>query len=391
MKILTLSNLYPNKVKPTFGIFVENRLKALLATGEIETMVVSPKPWFPLFRYLSSEYASLANIPAFEVREGIKVYYPRYLHIPKLGMLFQPFFMALCLWGLCRKLRKQGFNFQLIDAHYFYPDGVAASKVGKWLDTPVLITSRGSDVNEIARYPKAKEKMLQAAEYASHLVTVSEALRQKLISLGVAPNKITTLRNGVDLEKFRCSFDREALRKKLGVKGTRVISVGNLIPLKGHHIVIEAIEKIPDAELVICGDGPLLSDLKVLAGNLGLSERVIFLGRLGQDALIEQYQAADVLVLASENEGWPNVLLEAMACGASVVATNVGGVPEILAGTELGEICQRTPEDIARSIRKIMALDTQGEQARSHAEKFSWHETSAGQKRLFMKALDNRE
>ncbi len=390
MKILTLSNLYPHKEKPTFGIFVENRLQALLATGGIETLVISPKPWFPLLKFISAEYAAAARLPAMELRQGVTVYYPRYLHIPRLGMRLQPFLMALRLRYLLRHLRARGFDFDLIDAHYFYPDGVAAVLLGNWFQRPVMITARGSDINEIATHAKPRAMILDAACQAAHVATVSEALRQKLIALGVPGENISTLRNGVDLVKFHPSKDRAALRKARGVTRLRVISVGNLIPLKGHDLVIRAMGAIPAAELVICGDGPELANLQSLVSSLNLGDRVSFTGRLNQGDLIEQYQLADVLILASATEGWPNVLLEAMACGTAVVATDVGGVREILEGTDAGVMCERTLESISLRLSQLLQALPDRESARKHAEKFDWQATSQNQKRLMAQAIGAR-
>jgi hypothetical protein len=164
IRTLLFSTLYPSSVRPSHGIFVETRLRHLLSSGEVETRVVAPVPWFPFRDPRFGEYARHAAVPAHEVRNGIDVAHPRYLLLPKAGMNLAPASLARAGLKAARRLIAEGYDFDLIDAHYFYPDGVAATMIGKALNKPVVITARGTDINLIPKYDRPRRMILQAAE-----------------------------------------------------------------------------------------------------------------------------------------------------------------------------------------------------------------------------------
>jgi len=384
IRTLLFSTLYPSSVRPSHGIFVETRLCHLLASGKVETRVIAPVPWFPFRHAWFGEYAKHAAVPAYEERNGIRVAHPRYLLLPKIGMNSAPYSLARAGLAAAKKLIAAGFDFDLIDAHYFYPDGVAATMIGKVLNKPVVITARGTDINLIPRFPKPRKLILQAAEDCAAMITVCRALKDALIALGAPADKITVLRNGVDLELFHPE-DRQAARAELGIGAAFAIaSVGHLIERKGHHLVIEALSKLPGAELYLAGAGEEETRLRALAQELGVSRRVHFLGLLAQDRLRTLYSAVDCLVLASSREGWANVLLEAMACGTPVVATNVWGTPEVVAAPEAGVLIEeRSAEAITRGIAQLRAAMPDRHATRAYAERFGWQPTTEGQLALF--------
>jgi glycosyltransferase involved in cell wall biosynthesis len=231
--------------------------------------------------------------------------------------------------------------------------------------------------------------ILWAARRAAAIVTVCEALRTRLIELGAGGARIHTLRNGVDLVHFR-PRDRDIARRNYDVEGTApvLLSVGHLIERKGHHLVIEALARLPSARLLIAGDGPERAALERLAMRLGVAERVRFLGRVAHDALAEIYSAADLLVLASSREGWANVLLEAMACGTPVAATKVWGTPEVVADPAAGLLVEpRTADAFAIAIARVLAAPPSRAATRLYAERFSWDATTTGQLVLFHQVL----
>ena len=147
MKILLFSTLYPNNEQPGHSLFVEQRLLQLLNSGGIEARVVAPVPWFPFRRKGFGDYGAFSRVAREERRNGVEVFHPRYLVIPKIGMSIAPFLMALGSWLALRRVKQSGFDFDLIDAHFLYPDGLAAVLLGQWFKRPVVITCRGSDVN----------------------------------------------------------------------------------------------------------------------------------------------------------------------------------------------------------------------------------------------------
>lgn len=388
IRTLLFSTLYPSSVRPSHGIFVETRLRHLLASGEVETRVVAPVPWFPFTHPRFGEYAKHAAVPAHEVRNGIDVSHPRYLLLPKIGMNWAPASLARCGLTAARKLIADGYDFDLIDAHYFYPDGVAATMIGKALDKPVVITARGTDINLIPQYEKPRRMILQAAQDCAAMITVCQALKDALVDLGAPREKITVLRNGVDLELFRPE-DRQRARTKFGLTAGFVLaSVGNLIPTKGHHLIIASLAEMPDTELLIAGRGPQESALKDLAHRHGVEGRVKFVGVLPQTELRWLYSAADALVLASAREGWPNVLLEAMACGTPAIATAVGGIPEIICQTDAGLLINgQNMQEIVRAVAHLRENLPERSATRAYAERFGWQPTTEGQLALFRRVL----
>ena len=389
IKILTFSTLFPNTIKPSHGVFVETRLRHLVASGEVSARVLAPVPWFPSTNPAFGQYAKFASVPREEVRFGLKIEHPRYFLPPKVGMISAPLLLALAARRSIKKLLAAGEDFDLIDAHYFYPDGVAAILLGKWFNKPVVITARGSDISLIPNLYKLPSKMIQwAAQNAAGIVTVCQALKDAMIELGISEKKIITLRNGVDLELFQ-QTDRQSERARLNITRRTLLSVGNLVPLKGNDLTIRALLYLPDTDLLIVGAGPEKNRLIALANEIGVTNRVRFLGVLSQAELSGYYGAVDALVLASSREGWANVLLEAMACGTPVIASNVWGTPEVVASRDAGVLMPtRTPEGIASSVKTLFSDYPKHIATRHYAEKFSWDDTSSGQIRLFKEILE---
>jgi teichuronic acid biosynthesis glycosyltransferase TuaC len=389
LRILTFTTLYPGASRPNHGVFVENRLRQLVSTGIVEARVIAPVPWFPFTLSAFGDYATFARMPAQEVRSGIEIAHPRYLVIPRLGMSLAPRSLYAATLPLIRRYDRQ-WPFDLIDAHYFYPDGVAASWLGRAMGKPVVITARGTDVNLIPRHSMPRRMIVEAAQSADGIVAVSQALKGALTELGVSGDRIEVLRNGVDLEMFRPD-DRESSRARLGLKGRVLLSVGHLIERKGHDITISALRYLPEYLLLVAGQGPEETRLRALASRAGVKARVRFIGSVPHEKLREIYNVADALVLASSREGWPNVLLEAMACGTPVVASAIWGNPEVVSSPDAGVLMRaRTAESLAEAVNSLFDNLPGREATRAFAENFSWRETSLGQVRLFEKILGGR-
>ena len=386
MKVLTFTTLYPNAARPAHGIFVETRLRQLLASGQVQSTVVAPVPWFPFSHPVFGAYGAHARAPRAETRNAIEVLHPRFPVLPKVGTTLAPFLLYRGALSLVERLRRER-GFDLIDAHYFYPDGVAAAMLGRRLGVPTVITARGTDVNLIAQQRIPRRMIRWAASQAGAIVAVSQALKEKLAALGVERERIHVLRNGVDLELFHPE-NRDALRAQLELRAPTLLSVGNLLAFKGHGVVIEALSLLPEHELVIAGEGPDRAAFEALARQCGVSARVRFVGSLSQQDLRRYYCAADALVLASSREGWPNVLLEAMACGTPVVATAVGGVPEIVTSGNAGAVVkERSASALARAVRELFARPPERADTRRFAEQFGWGATTKGQLQLFRQVL----
>ena len=374
VKILTFSSLYPNAEMPQHGLFVEQRLRRLVAAGGVGATVVAPVPWFPARHRMFGKYARFARVPQHEERNGLDVWHPRYPMLPKVGMSIQPLALAQATLGTVRAIgRAPGFS--VIDAHYVYPDGVAAAILAQRTRRPLVITARGSDINVIGNLPWPRRMILWAVRQSAVVITVSEALRRRLLELGAPADKVRTLRNGVDLDFFSPA-DCEAARRAIGCERFTLLSVGRLVAGKGHELVIRALALMPDAGLIIVGEGPLCGQLETVARECGVTDRVRFTGALAPPMVREHYRAADVLILASQSEGMPNVVLEALACGTPVIATDVGGVSEILVNGVSGTLLtERTPQAICSAVAALRANHVDSMSLRKHVEAFSWDAT----------------
>lgn len=392
VRVLLFSTLYPSSARPLHGIFVETRLRELLGHSDVEAKVMAPVPWFPFTSGRWGDHARMARTPVREARNGIDVWHPRYPLLPKVGMTLAPLTLATACLRPLRKMIREGFDFDVIDAHYFYPDGVAAAMLARWVGKPLLVTARGSDINLIARRALPRRMIRWAADKANAVIGVSGALVEELARIGVDREKLHVMRNGVDLERFQ-PLASNMLRDSLGVTGGPVLlSVGNLVVNKGHDLVIDALSLLkpgfPDARLIVVGHGPELLRLQSLAHKRGVAASVIFFGAVANEELAALYGAADALVLASSREGWPNVLLEAMACGTPVVATRVGGIPEMITCRQVGIMTdERSAAGLAKALSRLLAEPTERAQVRRHAQGFGWGPTSNAQLALFRRLL----
>lgn len=391
MRILTLTTLYPNAEQPSHGVFVENRLGAFAERSGAEIKVVAPVPWFPLDAGWAGKYAAYARAPKEETRRGFDVRHPRYFIPPRIGMTYAARSLERCFLRAARAFLAEGWDFDLIDAHYLYPDGVAAARVAKKLGKPVVLTARGTDVTLIPSFARQRAMIMNGLRDADAVVTVASSLKDELIRLGAPAEKINVLRNGVDLQLFRPLY-QPALRTAMQLGGGKVVaSVGHLIERKGHHLAIEAIASLPEVMLIIAGAGEERGALERLAASHGVADRVRFLGAVPHERLPEIYAAADALVLASSREGWPNVLLEAMACGTPAVATPIWGSVEVVAAPAAGILAaNRSVPAITEALRKILDNPPDREATRRYAEGFSWDETSDRLKSLFAGLIERR-
>ena len=388
VRTLLFSTLYPSSALPRAGIFVETRLRELLKTRRVVAKVVAPVRWSPVHHPKFGVYAQIAAAPSREVLNGVDVLHPRFLSIPKIGMNIAPFLLAIGAAGALSQLRDEGFDFEVIDAHYYYPDGVAAAILSRWFDRPLSITARGSDVNLIGDFTWPSWLMKMAARRAQASIGVSEALVDRMQALGFDAKKLIAMRNGIDLQRFYPG-DRAELKVVLGLAQRPVLlTVGNLKETKGQRLIIKSLPLVlsiyPDALLVVLGDGPDAAALRELAKGMNLAKQVRFIGAMQQEQLCRWYSAADVLVLASSSEGWPNVLLEAMACGTPVVASDVGGVREIVRDLRVGRVfLQRDEKSIAQAICEVLDQCSTVAEIRKYSEQYSWDETSRSQAELF--------
>ena len=342
-ELIVFSSLFPSAARPGAGIFIRERMFRVAQHRAL--VVVSPQPWFPgqaLIRWLRPGYRP--SSPLYEMQQDIRVYRPRFVAVPGLLRRWDGWSMALCSYRLLRRLKDEGAR--LIDAHFAYPDGEAATLLGRWLELPTTITLRGTEVPH-SKNPALRPRLTRALRAATRVFSVSHSLRRLAIELGAPEANTEVVGNGVDITRFH-PVARDAARRRFRIplQAQVLISVGGLVERKGMHRVIAClpalIEHHPELHYLIVGggsgEGDMRTELDAQVAALGLAERVHFLGSLAPDELKWPLSAADVFVLATRNEGWANVFLEAMACGLPVVSTDVGGNAEVVCRPELGII-----------------------------------------------------
>jgi Glycosyltransferase len=377
--LVVLTNLFPHSGTPGAGMFIRARMFRVAA--ELPMTVVVPVPWFPLqglIRCFVPNYRPPA--PRAEVQEGIRILLPRYFSVPGLFRGLDSFFIALaCLRLLQRLTREAPVN--IIDAHFAYPCGHAAVLLGRWLGLPVTITMRGSEVS-LSADPVRRRKIVAALNGASRVFSVSDSLRRHAGELGADTNRIRVVGNGVDLA---CFFPEEqaAARSRLGLPldAPVLVSAGGLVERKGFHRVIDCLpalrERFPGLRYLVVGgpspEGDIGARLKQQVASLGLDGVVHFLGALPAAELRWPLSAADVFVLATSNEGWANVFLEAMACGLPVVTTDVGGNAEVVSAPHLGSIVPFADAGaLTQALAEALDRDWDRQRIRDYAAANTW-------------------
>jgi len=377
-KLLVFSSLFPSHKRPNAGVFIRERMfRVNLA---IPIVVVSPVPWFPfqgILRYWRPHFRPQPS--RYEEQQGIQVYFPRFFSIPGLFKSYDGFFMALGSLPTLFKLRKR---FNIIDAHFAYPDGYAATLLGRWLNVPVTITLRGTEV-PLSKLPGRKQKLLTALHKATRIFSVSDSLKQLVVSLGANPDKIRVIGNGIDVLKFY-PLSKSDARSELNIPedANVLISVGALVDRKGFHRVIELLPALVKQYpkliyLIVGGDSPegnINSRLQQQVKTLKLENHVRFLGAYPSEQLKLPLSSADVFVLATANEGWANVFLEAMACGLPVITTDVGGNQEVVNSPELGTIVPfGEPEALLSALLQALEKEWQSSLIINYAQQNSWN------------------
>jgi teichuronic acid biosynthesis glycosyltransferase TuaC len=371
LRVLTLSTLYPDSGRPSFGLFVERQTLALAARPGVEVEVVAPVglPLWPLS--LHPHYRPRAALPAKEKRSGLAVHRPRFRTWPGLGGAGAARSLAAAALELARAL-----SCDVIDAEFFWPDGVAGMHLAEALGLPFSVKARGSDIHYWGRRPAIRAQMVEAARRAGGLLAVSAALKRDMAAMGMPDDRIRVHHTGIDLDRFR-PLDRNAAKPRLGIDGPLIVAPGNLIPLKGHRLAVEALAQLPDATLLIAGEGPERPALEALIAARGLGGRARLLGSVPPAAMPELLAAADLMLLPSEREGLANVWIEALACGTPILIADVGGAREVLDRPEAGRLVERDPAAIAAAAREMLAAPADPASVRKSAERFSWERNAA--------------
>ncbi len=358
MNILTFTTLFPNKKQPDFGIFVYQRVSHLAVTDSMFVKVIAPVPYFPSWIH-SHRWGSYSQVPFAERFGQLDVCHPRYPLVPGLFMPLHGILMFLGSLLSAYRLHKQ-FRFDCIDAHYAYPDGFAATLLGEVLGLPVIISARGSDINVFTLFRALRPLIAWSMRRAAGVIAVAAALKKSIVTLGIPEQSIRVIPNGIDKQRFH-PHDRITSRRNLKIPSDEnvLVSVGSLTESKNHSLLVSAFARVlkayPNSKLYIIGEGPLRPLLADLIRTERLEESIILVGPRPNDELALWFSAADVSCLTSRREGWPNVVMESIACGTPVVATRVGGIPEILCSPERGVLVEQDPESVAEGLKQALS------------------------------------
>ncbi len=376
LRVLILSTLFPDASRSTFGGFVERQTVGLAARDDVELEVVAPigiPPW-PLSRH--PRYRAFSEVPEREVWKDIIVHRPRFPLIPMIGSRFSPGAIARTAMPLLHKIRAR-FPFDAINAEFFYPDGPAAMRLARAFDVPFSIKSRGSDIHYWGERAGCAKQILAAGNAADGMLAVSEAIKRDMVALGMPEERIAVHYTGIDRARFK-PVDRITAKEKLGVSGPLIVTVGALMERKGQTLAIRALADIPDATLILVGEGPDRGTIEKLSARLGLDDRVRLLGNRPHDEVAGLVAAADAMVLPSASEGLANAWVEALASGTPIVISDVGGAGELMGRPEAGVLVEREPAAIAAAVNSILADPPDRQAVAATVERFSW-ETNAEQ------------
>lgn len=396
MKVLVFTTLYPSAVEPNKGTFLGSRTVRLAARPGLEVRVAAPVPYFPAWPPIA-KWHRYARVPAEEWRDGVHVLHPRYPVTPKVGMRFYGRALELAVRPSLRRLRR-AFPFDVLEAHYLYPDGWAATRIGRRLGVPVVLWARGTDAHSYPEIPAIRRAIRQALRGATRVAAVSSDLARRVEALEPSSRPVAVIPNGVDTSRF-LPRDREEARRRLGIAqpGPILLVVGRLTAVKAHGLLLEALASLvgdgtvarEGVRLLVVGEGELRGALERQAGSLGIRECVRFTGEVDQKDLPDWYAAADLHCLPSLREGWPNVLMEAMACGVPSVASRVGGAPEILDGADLGCLVESgSAAAFADGVRAALARDWDRSGIAGRARDRSWERTAEKVEALLRAAVD---
>ncbi len=378
LRILTFSSIFPNAAEPLHGLFVAARVQALAQLAAVQVM--APVPAAPPFPGLAARYYRCAEVPRVTSRSGLTVHHPRFAVIPRILKGTDPVLMAASCLPALRALRRS-FPFDVIDAHWACPDGVAAALLATALGVPYSITVRGDDINIFAQEPARRRAIAWALRRAARVVALSNDLRDGVVALGADPSRVSVIANGVDTARFH-RIPRGEARLGLGVPADArlLLTVGRLHTSKGFPLLVEALARAgsayADVRLVIVGEPDGESDatpaIRSAIERFSMQSRVDLIGRRTPAELARWYSAADLFCLATTREGSANVLLEALACGLPCVTTDVGGNREAITDPRYGVLTDPDAGAFATAIAAALERDWDRERMVQRARSRGW-------------------
>lgn len=358
--LVIITNLFPLPWEPNRATFNRQQFEQL--DGEFEKSILVPIAFTEWFAHRK------------EVQQTEKLRYVPYFYLPKIGRRFYSVFMFLSIlvhsgWWLVNKKPK------IILASWAFPEAVAASWLSKLLKCNFFFKVHGSDVNLHGKIPARAKQIVSAANRAQGILSVSKALANELVKIGVKYEKVHVIYNGVNHEKFALDYPAKDQNRY-------ILYIGNLKRDKGVMELIEGFNQIkdhhPDLHLVFAGSGLMHERLMNYSNTQRISDKVTFLGNINHDDLPAWLSNATALCLPSYNEGVPNVVLEAMAAGTPVLATNVGGIPEVVDESICGKLIPpKNAKAVANGLNELLSQQWFRDKIKQHASQFTWQKNKA--------------
>ncbi len=381
MRLLFVSNLFPDTREPYRGLDNATVLQQLNTQWDIRALALRPTLPF--------------RSGAWTARTEDSRMQPQFLavpYLPKIGSRWNHRLMARALRGPLREIHSR-FPFDVVLSSWIYPDSCAVAQLSGELGFPFVAIAQGSDVHQYLRHPVRRKIIAQALPAASAVITRSGELARLLGETGVASETLHTIYNGVNRAIFRPA-DRAAARQALNLQQDVqiILFVGNFYPIKNPLLLIEAHSQVCDdntlsrTKLIMLGDGPLAGNARALGDRLHFGPNVVLGGRKSAAEVARYMQAADVLCVPSVNEGVPNVVLEAFACGLPVVASRVGGIPEVHPGETCGRLVEPRLATVAAALRAVLREPPPSAPIAEYGAQFTWEKTAEGYNALLLAA-----
>jgi glycosyltransferase involved in cell wall biosynthesis len=386
-RVLVLTSHHPSRREPARAMYGYYTYRALARYCDIRFL--APVAWWTRARFPGD-----LMTPPRERWGDVGIEYPPYWSIPGATSLHG---LALAA-SLARRVAAlhRASPFEAVLTAWAYPDGFAAAVVAAVLGVPLIATVLGSDVNELPKVPALRWQIRAGLRRAARVVSVSEALGDEVARLGVPRERIVVAHNGVDGEVFALR-DRGEARAALGIPRDRALVgyVGNLVPEKGPDMLVEAMaalvkRRTAPVGLAILGAGVVEPALRRRVGELGIADRVSFLGRRTHDEVPRWISALDVLCLPSRREGCPNVVLEALASGRPVVASSVGGVPELLCRDNGILVPPDRSDALADALHRALDRSWDAATLRATVPSLSWDAVARTYSRLVSEVIAER-
>jgi glycosyltransferase involved in cell wall biosynthesis len=372
MRVLIVTKIFPNRAEPWSSPFNRQQFRALSRLADVQ--VLATIPWFPgasAFRRWSPA-GRLTAVPASDEIDGLRVRHPRFAFVPKVGHAFAGPLYAASLGPTA--LGYKG-RVDVVLGAWAYPDGYAAVRLAELLGVPAVIKLHGSDLNVLGERAALRRQIGFALSRAARVVAVSKPLAERAVRLGASPDRVDVVPNGIDRQRF-FPQDRHEARRALGLplEPPLVLFLGHLSEAKGALDLLRAFQARPEqlagVELALVGDGADSERCRALARSLGVNVR--FPGAQPHGLVPTWLAACDVLALPSWNEGMPNVVVEALACGRPVVATRVGGIPELVRPDVGALVAPRDPEALADALQRVLRQEHDSGAISSSLERPDW-------------------